>query len=87
MDEKAVCIIYTPAIIHEEHFMETHNGIIIISVSLYIYIFIYIFVLSMSFAYTIYRVKASAQVKFRCYLFNLKGFLLFINDVEQEQRK
>ena len=29
MDEKAVCIIYTPAI-HEEHFMETHNGIIII---------------------------------------------------------
>jgi hypothetical protein len=35
--EKAVWIIYTPAIIHEEHFMETHNGIIII----------YIFVLSM----------------------------------------
>ena len=29
----------------------------------------------MSFAYTIYRVKASAQVKFRCYLFNLNGFL------------
>ncbi len=41
----------------------------------------------MSFIYTIYGVKASAQVKFRCYLFNLNGFLLFINEVEQEQRK
>ena len=33
------------------------------------------------------RERASAQVKFRCYLFNLNGFLLFSNDVEQEQRK
>lgn len=37
MDEKAVCIIYIPAIILEEHFMETHNGVIIV----YIYIYVY----------------------------------------------
>ena len=39
------------------------------------------------YTHTIVEVEASAQVKFRCYLFNPNGFLLFINDVEQEQRK
>ena len=31
--------------------------------------------------------RASAQVKFRCYLLNLDGFRLFSNEVEQEQRE
>lgn len=78
MDEKAVCIIYTRAaviIIIEEHFIRRHTHTYRNDHHQYIYIYLFN-QCRFSFYIQFIEVKTSAQVnEFRCYLFNLNGFL------------